>query len=363
MSRRPLRILYNASAVPVQRAGAGVYALELGAALAARPSLKLSVLSPRDAGFGDHVRTPAKRVARLLWEEARLASAPELRDADIYHGTHFFTPRSKTTAVATVHDLTFFRIPRRYSRARRTHYRRLARTATRAARLIVPSAAVAADCVRFLGYPPENVRVIAEAPRAGLEPASASEVAAFRREYGIEGPYLACLGTAEPGKRAVDAIRAMPAILERRPGTTLVLVGNPGPLSGALEREVARLSLPGAVRFLGYLPDRALPAFLTGAMALIFPSLYEGFGLPPLEALACGTPVIATDAPAMSEILAGGTLFVPMRDPAAIAGAALSLFEGDRRETLAFAGAEFVRRFTWARAAAETEAVYRELVP
>lgn len=361
MAPRPLRVLYNASAVPETKAGAGVYTLELGRALASRESLAMTVLSPRPTGFGQQVRTPSATFLRLPWESFCLSRTEVAQDADVYHGPHFFTPRLRIPSVATIHDLTFFRIRRRYGPAHLAYYRYLARTASRANRIIVPSSAVAADCVRFLGAAPEHIRVVAEAPRQGLAPSSESAVDAFRARYGIRGRYFACLGTAEPGKRAVDAVRALPAIQEHHPDVRLVLAGNPGPLSGALGAEAHRLGVSEAVTFTGYLPDTALAPFLSGAVALIFPSLYEGFGLPPLEALACGTPVIASDAPAMNEVLAAGTVFVSRRDPAAIARAAATLLTGSRRQDLAAEGSAFAAGFSWERAAAETEAVYREV--
>lgn len=356
----PLGVFYNASALPRQEAGAGVYTLELGRALAARESLRLDVFAPRDPGFGIWTGTPGGLTGRLAWEEFQLGRLASLREADVYHGPHFATPRTNRPAVATVHDLTFFRLPKRYDAAHRAYYRRLARTAKRARRLIVPSGAVAADCVHYLGYPPERIRVVSEAPRAGLQPPGEAAVADFRRKHTIHGPYFACLGTAEPGKRAVDAIRAMSRILDHAPSAVLVLAGNPGPLSTPLQREAERLGVAGAVRFPGYLPDEDLAPFLGGAVALLFPSLFEGFGLPPLEALACGTPVVTTAVPAMDEVLGDGALFVPLRDPVALADAARSLLEPARREDLAARGLEFVRRFSWERAASETESVYRE---
>lgn len=339
-----------------------MYTVELGRALAARADLELAVWSPRELGFGARFAAPCSRNDRYAWE--CVARGPYLRESgiDVYHGPHMFTPKSRIPTVATVHDLTFYRLPRRYTFARRQYYRHLARTARRADRVIVPSSAVASDVVRWLSIEPANIRVIREAPRAGLVAAPEAEVQAYRVAAGLEAPYLVCLGTAEPGKRAIDAIRGMPAILEGAPGTLLALAGNPGRLSGALQREVQKLGMERSVRFLGYVPDRDLAGLLTGATALIFPSLYEGFGLPPLEALACGTPVIATDAPAMSELLAGVADFVPLRDPAAIARAATRLLTepGFRAERSA-AGLEFVRGFSWERAAEETAQVYREV--
>jgi len=359
---RTLRVFYNASALPERPAGAGIYTLELGRALAERDDIELVVAAPRDPGFGERVSTPPNLRGRTAWEFAALQHVLRKVRADVYHGPHMFTPRAGIPTVATVHDLTFQRLPRRYGFAHRHYYRYLARTAKRADRIIVPSATVAGEVVRFLGYPPERIRVVYEAARVGLGPADEDAVEAFRARHGLSGPYFACLGTAEPGKRAVDAIRAMPAILGRCPEAVLALAGGPGRLSAALEREARRLGVGNAVRFLGYLPDGDVAPFLTGAVALIFPSLFEGFGLPPLEALSCGTPVISSDAPAMSEVLKGGALLVPVGRPGAIAAAALELLAtGEQRAERAHAARAFAARFSWAKAAEETVSVYREL--
>ena len=358
----PLRVFYNASALPPRPAGAGIYTLELGRALAAREDTSLTVAAPRQVDFGEWRPSPPGRARRLAWELAGLGRALRQSRADVYHGPHFVTPRTSIPTVATVHDLTFFRRPRRYGFTRLAYYRGIARSARRADRLIVPSAAVARDAVRYLGYDPSKIRVIAEAPRAGLCPATGGEVERFRDLHGLGSPYLACLGTAEPGKRAVDAIRALPAVLERAPGVLLALAGNAGKLTAALQHEAERLKVAGSVRFLGYLPDEELAAFLTGAETLVFPSLYEGFGLPPLEAMACGTPAIATDAPAMREVLRGAATFVPVGDPAAIAREVVKLLAAPAlRAERSAAAREFAARFSWTRAAEETADVYREL--
>lgn len=364
MHERPLRVFYNASALPVRPAGAGVYTLELGAELALREDIQLFAAAPSPYAIGDHpIVSSYRRRARQAWEVLALRAAMARVRPDVYHGPHFYTPRTSVPTVSTVHDLTFFRLPARYGFVHRRYYRFLAGAAKRADRIIVPSGAVAADVVRYLGFPPERVRVIAEAPRSGFVPASEEEIAACRREFDLPGPYLLCLGTAEPGKRAVDAVRAMPAILESARGTVLALAGNEGPLSAGLRREAQRLGVGDAVRFLGYVEDRQVPPLLTGAAALIFPSLFEGFGLPPLEAMACGTPIITTMAPAMSEVLRGsGAAFVPLRDPGAIAKEAAGLLGDARlRAERSARGLEFVSRFSWSRAAAETAEVYREV--
>jgi len=131
---------------------------------------------------------------------------------------------------------------------------------------------------------------------SGTQLGACRTVAELRTRLGLEQSYLLCLGTAEPGKRAIDAIRALPWVRESHPSVVLALAGNPGRLSNALATEARRLGVSGAVKFLGYVADDDLAALFTGAEALVFQSLFEGFGLPPLEAMACGTPVIATRA-------------------------------------------------------------------
>lgn len=356
-----LRVLLNASAVPSRPAGAGIYTLELAGALRRRDDVDVVVAGPFE---GCEVVSPARGPAgRSAWEQAVLPMEMRRRGIDVYHGAHFATPLfAGVRTVATVHDLTFYRLPRRYGLLRRNYYRALARTAARADRIIVPSRAVAADVERYLGRGPERVRVVAEAPRCGLGPASPEAVEAVARRLCIDGPYFVVLGTAEPGKRAVDAIRTLALLRDSGVAAQLVLAGNAGPLSDALEREAQRLGVGDRVVFAGYVQDEDLSPLLTGAVALLFPSLYEGFGLPPLEAMACRTPVIATDAPAMNEVLGDAARLVPLRDPAALAAAAREFFESPAtRDEWGAKGREHVSKFSWDRAAAETVEVYREV--
>lgn len=365
MTARAIRVLFNASSLPERPAGAGVYAIQLARALSSVPGVEVIAAAPRPLAGVEWLEVPAgDPLRRFAWELRSLGGAMARSEADLYHGTHFYTPRrSLAPRVATIHDLTFFRLPRRYRFAHRQYYRAIACSARWAERVIVPSRAVASDAVRYLGLAPERIRVIPEAPRDGLAPASPGEVEATRRRLGLEQPYLLCLGTAEPGKRAVDAIRALPAVHERHPGVVLALAGHAGRLSGALQREAQRVGVAGSVRFLGYVPDDDLAALFTGAEALLFPSLFEGFGLPPVEAMACGTPVIAAREPAMDEVLADGAVFVASRDPLGIAREACAII-GDRswRRELSARSLVCASRYSWKRAAEETVSVYRELV-
>ena len=358
-----LRVALNASALPRRPAGAGVYTLELGRALGARADIELLAAAPAGAWAGAHWATPRGVVSRTAWEQVRLPGEMRRSDVDIHHGAHFATPwRCDVPRVATVHDLTFYRLGRRYDWKHRWYYKALAHTATRAERIIVPSAGVAGDVVRYLGYPVERIRVIAEAPRAGWHAAFDQDVARARKRLAIDGPYLLMVGTAEPGKRAIDGIRATQLLRECGVDTQLVLAGNPGGLDAPLRREAERLGVASSVRFAGYVDDDELRALYTGAAALLFLSLYEGFGLPPLEAMACGTPVIATRRPAMDDVLGNAAVFVPARDPRAVADAAETILHNtDTRDDLGQRGREHASRFSWETAAGETVEVYREV--
>ncbi len=348
--------------MPSRPAGAGVYTLELAAALRLRDDIELLVASPDyDA---DIVSPAGNAIERSLWEQLRLARLMAKAGVDVYHGAHFAVPvGAGIPCIATVHDLTFYRLIRRYSRERRGYWRALAQPSRRAARIIAPSETVAADVVRYLNYPRERIRVIAEAPGSSLKPATNVEVDDVCRRLRVERPYLLCVGTAEPGKRAVDAVRAVARMLDPGPAPQLVLAGNEGPLSRALRREASRLGVAERVRFLGYVGNAELSALYTGAVALVFPSLYEGFGLPPLEAMACGAPVIASKAPAMTEVLGQAAVYVPLRDPEAIAREASRLLASPaERATWIERGREHAMRFGWARAAEETAALYHEVL-
>jgi glycosyltransferase involved in cell wall biosynthesis len=362
-----LTVLVNAVSVPPRPAGAGRYAIELLRALSDTEGVRVLAAGPpwlRAYGIPLALEAPAAGApARTAWELSALPWRVRKMEYDVYHGTHFTVPPGLgRPTVATVHDLTFYLLPRRYDAVHRWYYRVLAESAARADRIIVPSRSVAEAFAERFPLTTGRIRVVPEAPSAVFRPASDEEVAEALARHGVEPPYLLCVGTGEPNKRAVDAVRALPLLLEQGLDCRLALAGNPGRLTLPLAREAERLGVGGRVRFLGYVTDDDLRALYTGAVALVFPSLVEGFGLPPLEAMACGTPVISTDAPAMNEVLRGAAIFVPRRNPTAIAEAAARLLrEPSWREEWAGRARDHAAAFSWQRTAAETAAVYREV--
>ena len=203
-----------------------------------------------------------------------------------------------------------------------------------------------------------------EAARSGVAEAPAEAVEGARKRFEASGPYILCVGLLNRHKRIVDAIRAIAMLPESAGRPLLVLAGptNTG-LIGAYVEEAQRLGVEDRLRFPGYISDDDLSALYTGAVAFVFPSIMEGFGLPPLEAMACGTPVIATDIPVLRESLAGAAMLVPAKSPGAIAENLATLIgDSDAAAQWSERGRARVKRFSWERAARETAEVLREVV-
>lgn len=257
------------------------------------------------------------------------------RGVDLFHAPWIDGAllRPRGPQVVTLHDLIPLKRPGEYLRSGlRVRMRYLA--VERAARIIVPTRTVAEDAVAMLKVEPARVHVIPEAADAAFSPRSEAEVAAARRAHDLPDDYLVWAG----GLRHPDPRKRVAALADTPSELPLVLVGDPGPWA----RELPGVTLTGAV------DDDELAAIYTGARALVFPSDDEGFGLPPIEALACGTPVVACDVPALREVLGSRVTFV---DP-------------DDLDALVAAGAHAERPapppppWTWADAARVTWDVY-----
>lgn len=358
-----MRVLLDAATAVPAPTGLGMYAWELAAALTRRGDVDVLFASPYPGPEGTtHYPPPPSH--RQMWRQLILPGRMKREGIDLYHGTEYTAPvRGPVPRVAMIHDLFADRMPGLWPMRPRFHHRAITRAGIRADRVIVPASWVAADLVRMFGVPRERIRVIAEAQHSSMRPAADAEVEDVRRAIGISGPYLLCVGIGHRAKRTVDAIRALALLRDDAARFHLVLTGGAQTqLAVALRREVAKLGLDDRVHFTGYF-EGDLRALYSGAVALVYPSLMEGFGIPPLEAMACGTPVITTEAPAMDEVLKGAAMFVPVRSPEAIARKVRELLESKVcREEWRGRGLEHARRFSWDRAAAETVEVYRELV-
>ncbi|HBY45257.1 MAG TPA: glycosyltransferase family 1 protein, partial [Chloroflexi bacterium] len=206
---------------------------------------------------------------------------------------------------------------------------------------------------------PERVVTVPNGVGDEMRPLGADEVAAFRARQGLTGPTLLFLGTLQPRKNLETLLRAW-ARTAGETGWQLVVAGAAGWHHEPIFDLARELGIADAVRFVGFVPPEDLPLWHNAADAFVYPSLYEGFGLPLLEAMACGTPVVTSETPALREVVGNAGLIVGPRDVPALAQALLQLArEPELREELAARGLRRASEFSWRRTAAETAAVYR----
>ena len=300
--------------------------------------------------------------ARRLWSVGRLSLELRARPPDVlFVPAHSLPPLAPSASVATIHDLGYLAFPGEHPPATRLLRDAANRwSAARARRVIAISAATQRDLVRCYGTPLEKIDVV----HHGHDPAFRSVLdrgllEAVRARHGLDVPYVLFVGTLHPRKNLERLLRAFDRVVGRvQQPLTLALAGGIGWHEGRLRRALAALRAPDRVRVLGYVPDQDLPALMSGALALAFPSLYEGFGLPALEAMACGTPVLASNTSSLPEVVGDAGLLVGPLDVDAIANGLERLVQdADLRRELAARGLSRAAGFTWERAARATLAV------
>jgi len=356
-----VRVLLDATAVPADRRGVGRYVDNLIPALA-RCGVDLRVAcQSRDRDLYAHLsgadpllapRYAESAASRLVWEQAGLPRLISAVAPDVVHAPHYTHPIAlRRPLVVTLHDATFFTDPRVHTVVKGPFFRAATKLALRRAGCcLVPSQASADELVRVAGADPARLQVAHHGvDLAVFAPPSDAALDAARVRLGVRPKqrYVAFLGTLEPRKNVPALIRGWIAACEGRPDApALVLVGGPG-WDDDLETAIA--GVPSGLTLIrpGYLPIESLSGVLGGASVVAYPSLAEGFGLPVLEAMACGAPVLTTRTPALREIGADAIEYTEP-DEAAI-GAALARLLGDpaRRAELSAAGRIRAAGFTW----------------
>lgn len=377
-----MRIAINAALAGPNATGIGTYASALVRALprvdggqhdyTVFVGARLAPESPEsadslDARLHQHVVSPGGAAQRLLWENWGCGRAARAARADVLHSTSSYLPWPPACpAVLTVHDLAIYRYPAAFKPANRTLGRWLfERALRRATALIAPSQATRDDLVELLGVTPERISVIPEAADTLFAPVNdPDELARVRQRYQLERPYVLSVGTAEPRKNLVRLLAAFAACERSLPvAHELVLVGRQGWLTGPLEQVARPLLASGRLRVLGYVPRADLPALYSGAATFAYPSVYEGFGLPVLEALACGAPVLTSNRSSLPEVAGDAALLVDPDSTAAVAaGLRHLLVEDALAADLRRRGPLRAGRFTWDAAARATLAVYAQAV-
>ncbi|HLI15052.1 MAG TPA: glycosyltransferase family 1 protein [Acidimicrobiales bacterium] len=377
MAAEPLRVGVDVTAVPARPAGAGVYTLELVRALARREDTALRLLARRGDGprwaacapAAEVAATaPAARPARLVWGELCLAAAATRgrSPASVLHCPHYTMPARPTVPVAvTVHDLTLVERPAWHERSKVLVFRRALKVAAaRAEAIIVPSRHTAerlvaaydvAGAVRVIPHGVDHARFTPTEPAPGADRAALAAL-------GLSRPYVVHLGTIEPRKDLATLVAAFDCLAGRRGDLELVLAGAPGWGRRVLAAALRSARHRDRVRQLGYVPPAAVPALLRQAAAVAYPSLEEGFGLPALEALACGAPLVTTEGTAMAELAGEAAVLVPKADPGALADALeLATARDAAAERRRRAGLRKAAEHTWEACAAAHVEVFAEL--
>ncbi|HOG46146.1 MAG TPA: glycosyltransferase family 1 protein [Anaerolineae bacterium] len=299
---------------------------------------------------------------RILWEQLLQPAALRRAGVDLVHAPVNVGPLVRACPmVVTVHDLSFLLYPETFQPAQRLYQRTLARrTAQRAERVIAVSESTRRDLVRHFGVPAERITVVPNGVDAAFRPLPAAEVAAFRRERGLPERFLLCVATLEPRKNLPRLLEAVARVPE---APLLVLCGGKGWYYDTIFATIERLGLQRRVHLPGFIPAAELPLWYNAATWFVYPSLYEGFGLPALQALACGTPAIVSHASSLPEVVGDAAILVDPLDVEAMAAAlAQALPDGALAGSLREAGLARAAQFPWSRTAEETVAVYRAVL-
>lgn len=360
--------------------GVGHYTFELARALALlAPSDQFELVAP--SPFPDSiienirlncpdnlraVNAEPSSIRRRRWWAVGLPLYLRKASLDLFHGTNYEVPLwSKRRSVLTIHDLSNLLHAD-------THKADLARRARQRLPVMARSASMiitATECVRreiseHLRVKADRVRVTPFAPRSGFQAMPAAQANQTKQRLGIEDEFILFVGTVEPRKNLLTLVRAfeqVPRQTSRRP--QLVVVGAEGWLMDELFAFIKESSISDRLRLTGYLDDDDLRALYSSCTVFVYPSIYEGFGLPPLEAMACGAPVIASNIATFQETLGSAAQLIEPNDVEALARSIVEILDDeDRRRALSRRGLEQAAKFSWERTAQLTLEVYRRVL-
>ncbi len=359
--------------------GVGHYTLELALALSRNfPADEFELVSPKsfnpsaiarveNCAFANLRLTQAKSSSlRGHWWSLGLPLYAKRARFDLFHGTNFEVPlRKRRPSVLTIHDLSTIVFPDTHTtRAVRRARVRLPMAAKLARAIITPTEAVKREVCARLRVKPEKVIAIHEAPREFFRPATVENAEAVRERLGVAEKFLLFVGTLEPRKNLITLLKAFAEVVERsklRP--QLVIAGGKGWLIDETLSFIDSTSIKEHVRLTGYLNDEDLRALYSSCQAFLYPSLYEGFGLPPLEAMACGAPVIAGRVAALQETLGDEAILIEPLDVQTWARTIeTTLNDPKRRASMSESGIKCAAQFSWDAAAIRTREVYEQVM-
>jgi len=359
---RTPRVLVDATAVPADRGGVGRYVDGLVAALATLMAPDTLSIACQRADAERYGRlAPGSRVVagpaaishrpqRLAWEQTGLPLLASQVGAEVLHSPHYTMPlRAGRPVVVTLHDATFFTEPELHTPMKGTFFRSATRISlTRAARVIVPSKATRDELVRLLDADPTRIDVAFHGVDASVfHPPSPEEMSRVHARLGLDGSYVAFLGMLEPRKNVPALVRGWAAAVADRPDPpALVLAGGSG-WDDEVDAAISGVPAHLTVIRTGYLRFQDLPGLLGGATIVAYPSHGEGFGLPVLEAMACGAPVLTTQRLSLPEVGGDAVAYTEPSDTAIAASLTALLDDPERRRFLGAAGLARAQEFTW----------------
>jgi glycosyltransferase involved in cell wall biosynthesis len=305
-----------------------------------------------------------KAPVRIAWEQTAAPILSRVNRLDVVHGPVNVTPLvGAPPAIVTVHDLAFLRFPQQYPSLQRRYLAALTRWSVRRSALtLAVSEHTRADVIEFFGAAPERVVAVPHGVSEDFQPRQGTEeLAQFRAHRGLPETFVLFVGTLQPRKNLEGLLRAY-ARIDPSDRAPLVVVGSPGWKYQSIYEELTRSGLERDVIFAGYADSAALRLWYSAAAVFVYPSLYEGFGLPVLEAMACGTPVITSTASSLPEVAGDSAITVDPADPDALAEALTRLL-GDRDLQLRLRerGLARVRSFSWRTTVERTVALYRQV--
>lgn len=366
----------DATAVPARPVGAGQYTIGLTSALAARDDLDLVVYcrhgdDGRWAMLAPTARlvsaAPQPRPARLAWEQSVLPVLMRRHRVDVHHGPHYTMPElARVPRVVTVHDLTFFDHPEWHERTKIPVFRRAIKVAAKRAAAIVCVSEYTAERL----HATLNVRCPVHVIHHGIDhrrfnpgaPGGEADDDAVLARLGVRLPFVAFVGTLEPRKAVDQLVLAFDRMAGAHPDLRLVLAGTRGWGTDAVDAAIAAARHRDRVVLTGYVPDDAVPALFRRAAAVAYPSAEEGFGMPALEALSCGAPLVTTKGSVMEDVVGDAALLVPPGDVRALSGALDMLVRADSGLTARQArGRAVAERHSWEACADRHVEVYRSV--
>lgn len=283
----------------------------------------------------------------------------------VFHGTNYYLPPCADIGVVTVHDLSVFKFPETHPPARvRKFEREFGDTIARAAHVITDSEAIRREVAEFLAWPLEKISAVSLGVSAEFSPKSEEELAAVLHKYGLtKDSYVLCVSTLEPRKKIDHLLQAYRSLRQDlRSRFPLILAGSAGWLNGSLREKIDSYTRQGWLRYLGFVPEADLPALYSGACLFAFPSSYEGFGLPVLEAMASGTPVVTSNRSSLPEITQGAALLGDPDDVDELRELiAKGLDDDGWRATAKSKGLSAAQGYSWERCLRQTIAVYEKI--